>query len=318
MKYVKNSLAFAAFVVAALSLSIVGAFAALVDGLAPQGNARPLMRSQAGYLQIDCPPFLNVGANQKATVRLDNLIGYTIDRLILELGGTAFTKANLSNIKLYANEKVIFDDSGSNVDTRMQYRGITANANYLTIDFSEIRARTIVGQHVGSIDTISSGITKLQLETDIGAATAPALSAYAMLSAAPQADKNSNRLIAKVLNRTFNPGGAGEFAFDFSYAKVPGSFVKRVHLFGATATNARVKKNGIEIWKASAARANYVQTEFQRAPQANVLSIDFMVDGNQSEALPLENAGSMEWYVTTSGAGNITAVTELLDLLGNN
>lgn len=272
----------------------------------------------AGYLLIDCPPFSNVAATGLATVKLDNLIGYTVDRVILELGGTTFTKAMITSIRMLANEKPIFESTGSRTDSRMQFRGITANAAYLTLDFSEIRARTIIGQRVGSVDTVSAGINKLSLEVQITGATAPTLTAAAMVSQAPQTDPESAQLIAKVVNKTFNPGGAGEFAFDFNYQRVPGSFVKRVHLSGATVTASRVKKNGIEIFKALNARNNYVQTEFGRTPQANWQVIDFIVDGNLSDALPMGNAQSMEWYVTASGAGNIVMEAELLDRLSNN
>lgn len=311
---------FAVVVFAMLALPMAGAFAlqAGADLIAPAGVKVPLCRSQAGYLCIDCPPFANVAAAGLATAKFDNLIGYTVDRIILELGGGAFTKAMITQVRLLANEKEIFNDTGSNADSRMQYRGITANASYLTLDFSEIKARTIVGQRVGAIDTLSAGINKISAEVTIAGATTPTLSAFAMLSQAPQQDPNYNRLIAKVLNRTFNPGGAGEFLFDFNYQRVPFSMVKRVHLFGATVTAGRVKKNGIEILKATNARKNFFQTEFGRTPQANVYTFDFIVDGNMSDALPMANAQSMEWYVTASGAGNIVMVVELLDLLENN
>ena len=297
----------------ALALAATVSYAA---GLVP---ARDLaLVGFIGYMLIDCPPFANVAAAGLATAKFDNLIGYTIDRIVLELGGTALTKAMLTQIRILANEKEIFNDTGTNCDLRNQYRGITANAAYLTLDWEEIRARTIVGQRVGSIDTISSRINKLSAEVTIAGATAPTLSAFAMLSRAAQADKTYNRLISKVANRTFNPGGAGEFVFDFNYQRVPFSFVKRVHLIGATVTAARVKKNGIEILKATNARKNFIQTEFERVPQANVHTLDFIVDGNLSDSLPMANAQSMEWYVTTSGAGNITMIAELLDLLENN
>ena len=293
----------------------LAASASYAAGLVPERDL--LLVGFLGYMLIDCPPFANVAASGLATARFDNLIGYTIDRIILELGG-GNTKANMTQIRLLANEKEIFNDSGTNCDLRNQYRGITANASYLTLDFEEIRARTITGQRVGSIDTISAGINKLSAEVTLGAGVAPTLSAFAMLSMAPQQDKQYNRLIAKVPNRTFNLGGAGEFILDFNYQRVPNSFVKRVHLIGATVTAGRVKKNGIEINKATNARKNFVQTEFARTPQANMYTFDFVLDGNLSDALPLANVQSMEWYVTTSGAGNITMIVELLDLLENN
>lgn len=272
-----------------------------------------------GYLLVDCPPFSNVIATGKATVRLDNLIGRTVDRLILQLGGGALTKAMLTNIRLLANEKVIWEDTGSRADTRNQYRGIAASAAFLVLDFNEIRARTIMDQHAGAIDTIGAGISLLSLEVDITGATTPTLAAQAMVTPSPQSrDQKYNDAIAKVVNKTFSPAASGEFIFDLSFQRHPDSYIKRVHLFGTTITSTRVKRNSLEIYKATETQADFIQGEYQRTVQANHGVIDFIVDGNVRAALPLRNVGSLEWYVTVSGAGNVTAVTELLDPLSNN
>ena len=136
----------------ALALPLMLALGATVSYAAGLVPPRDLMLvGFLGYMLIDCPPFSNVAATGLTTVKFDNLIGYTVDRIILELGGTALTKAMLTQIRVLANEKEIINDTGTNMDLRNQYRGITANAAYLAIDFEEIRARTIVGQRVGSV-----------------------------------------------------------------------------------------------------------------------------------------------------------------------
>lgn len=304
----------------ALAAGIVGAAGSTFDA-----SGRPVPRGQAGGVMIDCNPFIGVAQNGKATVSFDNLIGQCVDRIILELGGAGNTKANHTNVKLIANEKTIFEDTGARIDARMQYRGIAAAAAFLTLDFSEIKARSIVGQRVGSLDTVSAGIRKLTAEIDIGAAAAaPTLSAFAMLTDAPQRDPYTGKvadtapLIAKVIAKTFNPGGAGEFPFPFEYQRVAGSFVKRIHLFGATVTAARIKRNGMDVWKATDARNDFIQGEFGRTPQANQITLDFVLDGNMSDMMSMENIKSLEPYLTASGAGNIVIVAELLDRLGNN
>jgi hypothetical protein len=81
---------------------------------------------------------------------------------------------------------VVFDTTGARTDTRMQYRGITANASFLTIDFSEIRAKTENGQSIGAIDT-TAGVSSLKLEVQITGATAPTLAGWAEVSP-PQLD----------------------------------------------------------------------------------------------------------------------------------
>jgi hypothetical protein len=94
-------------------------------------------------------PFSNVVATGVATASVTP--GRTIHRIILKLGGTSLTKAMLTLIKVKANGKVVFEGTGSQIDKLMTYRGITANAAYLTLDFSEIR-----GRHRRRSSTISS------------------------------------------------------------------------------------------------------------------------------------------------------------------
>ena len=266
-------------------------------------------------------PFQNVTAAGLATLDMRNLLGFTVNRLVLQLGGTAMTKADFTNIKIKANAKVIFDDSGSNIDARMQYRGIAANASFLTMDFDEIKAKSIVGQQLGAIDT-TAGISQLTGEFTIAGATAPTIEGWAQVSA-PQVQANGaslpeRGLIAKVLNFNHNFGAAGKFPLDIPYGKQGGTIVKRLHLFGATVTAVEIKKNGITIHDSTAAVESFNQTEYGRVPQAGVYTVDFVKDGNMSNALNTANANTMEYYATVSGAGNVQVVAELLDPLNNN
>lgn len=268
---------------------------------------------------IKCLPFNNVAPGSRATVDFKNLIGFGIDRIILELGG--LTKAQIDAIQIKAGAKVIVDSTGARMDSRMQYRGITANAGFLTIDFSEIRSKTIKGQKLGIIDTTM--IPQLTGEFQIdGAAVNPTLAAHAECSylseIAALYDKNERALIGKVLNQTYNFAGAGTFPVPLPYGRLGGSLIKRIHFFGATVTGAQIKKNGIVIHDSTQAVLDYVQTEYQRVPQANIYTVDFIEDGNQSNVLNAANAQTMEYYITTNGAGNVTAEVELLDPLANN
>jgi hypothetical protein len=262
-------------------------------------------------------PFQNVVATGMATVSLSNLLGWTINRVILQLGGGALTKAMLTGLRMKANTKTIFDDTGARTDDRMEYRGIAANAAFLTLDFSEIRSKTVQGQLLGAIDT-TAGIETLNIEADIAGATTPTLAGYAELSE-PQTGLATRGLIAKVLNVTQGFAAAGTFPFQLDFGKEVPTTVKRVHFFGSTVTAVEVKKRGISIFEALPDAVNdFIQTEYQRTPQANVYHVDFIVDGNQSNALPLMKESPTEFLVTVSGAGNVTAVVELLDPLGNN
>ncbi len=266
---------------------------------------------------IECLPFQNVAAAGLATIDFRNLLGFSVESIMLELGGTALTKAMLTDIDIKANTKTIVKDTGTRMDNRMTYRGETADAAYLMIDFTETKSKTITGQKVGAVDT-TAGIASLTGEITIAGATAPTLKAYAEVTPGPQEDAGTRGLIAKVLNYTISPAAAGTFPFDIPYGSQAGSLIKRIHLFGATVTATEVKKNGITIHKATNAANRYAQTRLGRAPVANVQTIDFIKDGNQSSALNASNAKTMEYYATVSGAGNVNIVVELYDTLNNN
>lgn len=278
---------------------------------------------------INCHPFQNVTNDGLATINFANLLGYAVEYIMLELGtsgGSALTKSQMADIKILANGKEIYNDSGARINSRNLYRGETGSDSYLVIPFDESRGRcevragqVIDGEKIGIVDT-TRGIVSLTGEVLIAGGNAPTLKAYAEVSA-PQAgaDPRFRDLIAKVKNFTVSPAAAGTFLFDVPYGRKAGAIIKRIFLHGSTVTGYRVKKNGITIHEsASVALASYQQTREGRAPQSNIVCIDFIKDGNQSAALNAADAGTMEYEMTVSGSGNVVVVVEFYDLLGNN
>lgn len=268
--------------------------------------------------RIKLLPFNNVIGTGLATLDLSNLLGYAIERLILNLGGTTFTKAMMTSIQLKANGKVIFDSTGSRVDARNQYRGITANANFLTLDFAEIRSKTELGQNLGAIDT-TAGITSLKLEIQISGATAPTLQGWAETNR-PQIDNAqapTRNLIAKVHNSTVTIGAAGTFSLPVPHIDVSagGSIYKRIAFFSAAMTGLQIKKNGIVIEDSTKALNDYNQTEYRKVPQASVFVFDPIVDDNQSQVLNTRDAQTMEVLGTFSAGETITIEVEVLEPL---
>ncbi len=261
-------------------------------------------------------PFTNVVASGLATCDLRNLFGFAIDRVHLQLGGTALTKAMLTAVQLKANGKIFFDDTGARIDSRQQYRGETANASFLTLDFSEVFSKTIVGQKLGAIDTLA-GIQSLTAEVTIAGATAPTMVGYAEVSAPSEAAERF--IMAKVLNFNHSFSAAGRFPLNIPYGKQGGALIKRLHLFGSTITEVEVKKNGITVFEQVPVAVNsFIQVDYKKVPQANLYTVDFIADNNQSGVFNAANANNVEYYVTVSGAGNVTVVVEMLDPLANN
>jgi hypothetical protein len=268
-------------------------------------------------------PFQNVVASGIATTDLRHLLGTTISRIQLRLGGTTFTKAMMTLIQLKANGKVIWESTGSRTDSRMQWRGITANAAFLSLDFTEVRAKTRAAQMAGALDT-TIGVRDLRLEVTIAGATAPTLDGVAEVND-PQIDANLaglRPLIARVHFFTQTIGAAGTFPLLVPHfdPNAGGSIFKRIVVFSANMTGARVERNGIREFEVlSAAQNNYMGIEYGRTTQASVFPLDFMLDGfiesGVLDTRPAAKCSNAIAYGTFSAGETITVEAETLEPL---
>lgn len=278
--------------------------------------------------------FNNVNPAQTATLDMRNTFGKVVDRVILGLGGTTFTKAMVLAIRVKANTKLIWEATGLQLDGLQQYKGLLANANFLTIDFEEIRAKDMLEQYLGSLDT-TQGIKNMIIEVDIGAATAPTLTAQFEYSTQRKQAKQGADLIGKLV-RVTNPANAttSKMVIPFPFGANPSSvpLIKRMHhLVGSgtiTINGGEVKQGGVTIWESTLAFNNYVLGEYGRVPQAGWLHMDFVqagvffdeildttkVDGINGIRLAIE----VFLDVTVTVVGSIISLYELLDPLNSN
>lgn len=255
-------------------------------------------------------PFTNVVANGVASCSLP--VGMSYNRIILALGGT-FTKSMITNIKVRVNGKVIFENTGSRLDLINTFRGLTADDTYLSIDFTEPRAKTMAEQYLGNINT-AQGVSSLTLEVTIAGATSPTLESYSELG--PPAALG---IIAKQILFTSSFGGAGKFPFKLIDVANRGAIIKRVHFaHGGNMSMLEVKKNGIVIHDNIPTAVNtFYQGEYQKTAQTNLYSYDPCLDNNYSNAIKTQDMVSMEFNPTFGAADTVTAVMEVLDVLGN-
>lgn len=255
-------------------------------------------------------PFTNVVANGVATVSLP--IGMSYNRIILALGGT-FTKSMITDVKVKLNGKVILQNTGSRLDTINTFRGITANAAYLALDFTELFAKRMEDQLLGNLNT-AKGVTSLTLEVTIAGATAPTLDSYSELGS-----PDVLHAITKQLVFTAGFTAAGKFPFKLIDVANRGALIKSVHFFHAgNLTALEVKKNGIVIFdNIPLAVNNYNLTEYKNVPQTNVYHYDPCLDNNYANMLLTSDITSLDFNLTFSAADTVTAVLEVIDVLGN-
>ncbi|EEF22300.1 conserved hypothetical protein, partial [Ricinus communis] len=262
-------------------------------------------------LLVKNTPFTNVVANGKATVNLP--IGMSYNKVILALGGTTFTKSMITNINVKVNGKIVIQAAGSRLDLMNQYRGLTASAGFLTIDLTEPRAKTMIEQYLGNINT-AKGVSSLTIEVDIAGATAPTLDSYTEYG--PPAPLG---VIAKQIIFSTPFGGSGKFPMKLIDITNRGGLIKRIHFaHGGNLTAVEVKKNGIVIWDNVPTAVNaFWQGEYQKTAQTNLYTYDPCADNNYANQIKTSDATALDFNLTLGAADTVTAVVEIVDVLGN-
>lgn len=264
-------------------------------------------------------PFANVVAAGVATANI--VPGRTLEQITLKLGGTALTKAMITLYKLKANGKVILESSGSQLDAIVAYRGSATGVAFLEIPFADIAGITELDRMVGALDT-SAGVANLTHEVTIAGATAPTLDQILTETAAQRSADGRpapfSPMMAKILRYPFNIATGGELPVTVPFGAQNGAIIKRLHVFhGGNMTAARVKQDAMVIHESIKAENEYEQKRYGRVPQANVYTIDFVVDGNMRKALDTRDARSLEWLFTFGAADNGYVIVEYLDALAN-
>lgn len=264
-------------------------------------------------------PLANVVADGTATSNI--MLGRTLETLRFRLAGTAFTKAMMTAIKIKANGKTIIDATGTELDKINAYRGLTADAAFLDIDFADDTMLSQFDRMVSALDT-SLGISSLTTEIKIAGATAPTLQPILLESGQQKTREGAYApyagLMAKILSYPFNIATGGKLPFQTPFGPENGAIIKRLHVFhGGNMTEAVVKQDGLIVHESIKAENEFYQKKHGRVPQANVYTLDFCPDGNIADALNTRDAKALEWLMTFSAADSGTILVEYIDTLGN-
>jgi len=265
------------------------------------------------------PAFSNVVAAGVATLRVPSY-DLTLNRIVLSLGGTAFTKAMITDIKIKVGSRTVYNASGSDIDGINKYKGMFDTAGFLTLDFMErdqpdVTVRELGGYSLPFLRTLGD----LTLEVTIAGATAPTLSAVGFFNAPQQ-----NPLLMKLIKFQSPSAVAGRFPINLNFS---GALVKRLHLLytgtdwtasaNGNLNRVEVKKNGLVIWDMTDLEARFNQQEFRKVPQSRRYVVDFINDNNYASHLNTKDARSLEvnTYLTATDAPVVLA--EVLDVPNN-
>lgn len=243
--------------------------------------------------------------------------GRTIETIQLRLGGTTFTKAMISMVRVRANGRVLVEATGTELDRISAYRGVPNGANFLDIPFFDERMTTYLDRAVSAFDT-SEGVGQITTEVQIAGATAPTLTPIVVESAGQRdmltgAPAPYAKMVGKILRYPYSVSTGGQLSFQVPFGAESGAIIKRLHVSHANMTAAVVKQDGMAIHESVAAENQNMQTSRGRVPQAGMYTIDFVVDGNIRNAFDTRDARSVEWLFTFSAADTGFILVEYLD-----
>lgn len=271
---------------------------------------------------IALPQFPSVAASAISTLVTDRLLDRSIHALVFKRGGTAFTNAHLSNLRVRLDGKdVVNGITGAQLVDANEYEGLVDVTNYTVLPFGDLAARTIRGQHLGDIDC-SIYRKPLEIEVGIGAATAPTLDVFALCGPPKLAmgigyDANEAAQLRALIRTVIQPAAAiTRKSYGLSLGSGAGARLRRAYLYHTNLTSVEFLKNSQRKWDdVPAALNSAIAQQFARTPQAGLYVLDRIMDGNQGEAETTVKADGTPWSlelnVTTSGADTITAFADV-------
>ncbi|MBW3530674.1 major capsid protein P2 [Shewanella sp. NKUCC06_TVS] len=257
---------------------------------------------------VKLPSFSNVAAGNTATLELP--IGRTYDKI--HIAYTGVTLAQMKNIRLEVNGKAIleFKDGQALADYNKFYKRNTA-VGVLDFHFKRDEMKTLLESRMFGLGTQSgsSGIISnvtMRIEIDAAAAT-PKLEGYAI-----QSDKAEIGYITKIKNF---PVALNEGITEIDKIPRPASAsIAAFHIItAAVVTKVELEIDSLKAFESGKTLLEKIQVDHGRSPQAGRVTLDFVLEGDMLQAIPLAGLQDLRLRVYTEGAGAATVVVEYFD-----
>jgi hypothetical protein len=245
--------------------------------------------------KLDATNLQNVTPGNTATLTLP--VGKnapTLDKLQFELGG-GLLPAHLLSVIGKGNGRMFFeeDEGAVAINKRDAYRGLFVENGFLTIDFTEPKARNgAVEQLLASVPM--SQLQKLTFDIKIDAA-APAGSTLKAQMHLRQ--PTSNPYILKRLNTTQAFANAGQHIMYLPTGGAGGK-MKRIWIEEETSPGGvdyiEIRVGNTLVHETTRAALEHSQKKNGLTPQAGIVCLDFIEDGNLSGVLDTGSAANVE------------------------
>lgn len=257
----------------------------------------------------------NVAPGNTATLKLP--VGKnapTLDKIILELTGGLLV-SHIESIRGKANGRLFMDEAtGTIQNKRDDYRGVFTSTGFLTLDFTEPNARNgAIEQLLASVPMSMLQDLSFEIKLAAGAPAGGRIDAQMVVR-----QPTNNPFILKKLNTTASFAASGE---QIAYLPTGGAGgkLKRIWIHEGTAgtvTDLQIRVGNSIAYETNRAKLEYAQKCNGLTPQAGIVVLDFIEDGNLSGVLDTGNAANVELRLNSSAANNYTIWYEFIDPIG--
>lgn len=239
----------------------------------------------------------------------------TLDKILFDISGTAATDAHITAMRLIANGTIVFQEgSGTLRNTRDTYRGIFTANSKVTLDFTEAKARN------GAVEQLlaSYPLSLLQdatVELDIAAGAPNDFGLKAEIEVRPP---TNNPWILKQKKVTTAQLASGEQVIYLPNGDAGGK-IKRIWIHEGTPgniTDVLVQVANAKAFETTRARLEHRQKQNGLTPQAGIVAIDFIMDGNLSGVLDTKGAPQTELHLMGTAADSYSVYYEMVDPIG--
>lgn len=257
----------------------------------------------------------NVSPGNTATLKLP--VGKnapTLDKVQLQLSG-GLLPAHIESIRGKSNGRLFFDEaSGTIMNKRDDYRGVFTDPGFLTIDFTEPKARNgAVEQLLASVPMSQLQDLSFEIKLAAGAPAGGRIDAQIQIR-----QPTANPYILKLLNTTQSYVAAGE---QIAYLPTGGAGgkLKRIFIHEATPgtiTDLQIRIGNTISYETSRAKLEFEQKRNGLTPQAGVVCLDFIEDGNLSGVMDTGNAANVELRIQSNAGNTYQLFYQLIDPIG--
>lgn len=234
---------------------------------------------------------------------------------------TGVTLAQMTEIRIKLNSKIIHRYSASDRDMMNQFAGYAAASGILTIPFDRQNLKARAAEEETLINTGSRGedgraITAFEVEIDIdAAATTPKIELVAEVSDQRPGGIGS---ILHCTPYTRSNAGAGEFQVsDLPKDGPTRIYLNRIFIKSQHMTKLKVERNQYVIFERSKALNELIQKDGVRVPQTNVYVVDATEVGYGGAMIRLAGSSDFRLSADMAAAENVVFYPEFIGALGD-